>query len=133
MINWKELSFVALALSVITIMLSMPCGSDTILILRVVTIILLLLIIVAIVIFAALRNEKYISDLKSKNEELLIKSYERDSYKQMVNDDAKLRKDMDLYLNMKKLMTSETGSSKPSEKNLSDLLSEFDEFRKRIR
>lgn len=99
MINWKELSFVALALSVITIMLSMPCGSDTILILRVVTIILLLLIIVAIVIFAALRNEKYISDLKSKNEELLIKSYERDSYKQMVNDDAKLRKDMDLYLN----------------------------------
>lgn len=133
MINWKELSFVALALSVITIMLSMPCGSDTILILRVVTIILLLLIIVAIVIFAALRNETYISDLKSKNEELLIKSYERDSYKQMVNDDAKLRKDMDLYLNMKKLMTSETGSSKPSEKNLSDLLNEFDEFRKRIR
>lgn len=133
MINWKELSFVALALSVITIMLSMPCGSDTILILRVVTIILLLLIIVAIVIFAALRNEKYISDLKSKNEELLIKSYERDSYKQMVNDDAKLRKDMDLYLNMKKLMTSETGPSKPSEKNLSDLLNEFDEFRKRIR
>lgn len=133
MINWKELSFVALALSVITIMLSMPCGSDTIFILRVVTIILLLLIIVAIVIFAALRNEKYISDLKSKNEELLIKSYERDSYKQMVNDDAKLRKDMDLYLNMKKLMTSETGSSKPSEKNLSDLLNEFDEFRKRIR
>lgn len=91
------------------------------------------IIIVAIVIFAALRNEKYISDLKSKNEELLIKSYERDSYKQMVNDDAKLRKDMDLYLNMKKLMTSETGSSKPSEKNLSDLLNEFDEFRKRIR
>jgi len=133
MINWKELSFVALALSVITIMLSMPCGSDTILILRVATIILLLLIIVEIVIFAALRNEKYISDLKSKNEELLIKSYERDSYKQMVNDDAKLRKDMDLYLNMKKLMTSETGSSKPSEKNLSDLLNEFDEFRKRIR
>ena len=133
MINWKELSFVALALSVITIMLSMPCGSDTILIFRVATIILLLLIIVEIVIFAALRNEKYISDLKSKNEELLIKSYERDSYKQMVNDDAKLRKDMDLYLNMKKLMTSETGSSKPSEKNLSDLLNEFDEFRKRIR
>lgn len=70
---------------------------------------------------------------KLTTNELLIKSYERDSYKQMVNDDAKLRKAVSLYLDIKKLMISETGSSKPSEKNLSDLLNEFDEFRKRIR